>query len=256
MLKVLIVEDEDFERRALRFLVNRYFSDKLEVVGEASNGKESIDKASILKPDIVLMDINMPIMDGLQAGAKIKEENKETVIIILTAYNYFEYAKRGIKIGVSDYLLKPFSDEEFFNSISEIAEKIEKRICANVTDEEQTIEASGYENSNNIEIIETAKKYIQMNYMKEISLEEIANYVAISSYYLSSIFSKSEGMTYKDYLIKLRMERAKQLLKEGKKAIKEISIEVGYTDQNYFSKAFKKYYNKSPKEFCYKKNEC
>lgn len=245
----MIVEDEDFERTALKFLVNKYFSDKLEVVGEASNGEEAVKQALLLKPDIILMDINMPLMDGLQASRKIKEENKDIEIIILTAYNYFEYARQGIKVGVSDYLLKPFSNEEFSTSLNEIMKKInEGKIDLVKQDNELVEEVSGYPN-NNAEIVESAKKYIQMNYKKEISLEEIANHVAISSYYLSRIFSKSEGITYKDYLIKLRMEKAKQLLRDGRKSIKEISIEVGYVDQNYFSRAFKKYYHKSPKEF-------
>jgi two-component system, response regulator YesN len=248
--KVLIVEDEHFERRALKFLVNKYFSEKIEVVGEACNGEEGVDKALTLKPHIILMDISMPIMDGLQASERIKKEDKNTEIIILTAYNYFEYAKRGIKIGVSDYLSKPFSNEEFLNSINETIKKIEDRKTDSAEqDNELDLEMWGNKNINNIKIVETAKKYIKMNYNKEISLEDIANYVSVSSNYFSRIFSKTEGITYKDYLTNLRMEKAKQLLKEGRKSIKEISIEVGYIDQNYFSRVFKKYCNKSPKSF-------
>jgi two-component system response regulator YesN len=249
LVRVLIAEDEDFERTALKFLINKYYSDKIQVVGEASNGQQAIEKASLLKPDIVLMDINMPAVDGLQAGEKIKEINKNTEVVILTAYNYFEYAKKGIQIGVYDYLLKPYSNEEFLDSINKLIERITERKNLNLSVSdytEQTLDGAG---GNNVEIVEAAKKYIQMNYTKEISLEDIASYVSVSSYYLSRIFSKKEGMTYKDYLIKLRMERAVKLIKEGRKSIKEISIEVGYTDQNYFSKAFKKYYDKSPKEF-------
>jgi two-component system, response regulator YesN len=255
LLKILIVEDEDFERRAIKFLVNKYFSEKMEIIGEASNGEQAVEKAIALKPDIILMDINMPLMDGLKASEKIKEENRDVEIIILTAYNYFEYAKRGIQIGVSDYLLKPYSDEEFQDSINRIMEKIDDRRYAGESDEELMDEAADYKNSNNIEIVEAAKRYIQMNYTKEISLEEIAGHVSVSSFYLSRMFSKREGMTYKDYLIKLRMEKAKQLLKEGRKAIKEVALEVGYADQNYFSRAFKKYYDKSPKEFALKEDK-
>jgi two-component system, response regulator YesN len=260
LLKILIVEDEDFERRALKYIINKFFSDELEVVGEASNGEEAVDKCMDLKPDIILMDINMPILDGLQASEKIKEKSADVEIIILTAYNYFEYARKGIKVGVSDYLLKPFSNEEFLTSINKITQRIKDRKTDKAADidEEQDSElveeVSSYSNKNNAEIVAAAKKYIQTNYTKEINLDEIANHVAISSFYLSRIFSKSEGMTYKDYLIKLRMEKAKQLLSEGRKSIKEISIEVGYLDQNYFSRAFKKYFHKSPKEFYLKKD--
>ncbi|MCM0648191.1 response regulator [Clostridium swellfunianum] len=249
MLKMLIVEDEDFERTALKFIVNKYFSDRIEVAGEASNGEQAVQSSLSLKPDIILMDINMPIMDGLKASEKIKENNKDAEIIILTAYNYFEYAKRGITIGVFDYLLKPFSDAEFLDSVNRVIKKINERASINTSVEDSSEEKSDLNSSNNMEIVETAKKYIEMNYTKEISLEEIASYVSVSSFYLSRVFSKKVGLTYKDYLIKLRMEKAKQLLREGKKSIKEVSIEVGYSDQNYFSKAFKKYYDKSPKEF-------
>jgi YesN/AraC family two-component response regulator len=254
LLRILIVEDEDFERRAIKYLINKYFSGKIEIIGEASNGELAVESASTLKPDIILMDINMPILDGLKASEMIKEKNKKVEIVILTAYNYFEYAKRGIKIGVSDYLLKPYSDEEFLESINGIMDKIEERNNSKEPAEELVDEVSDYKNSNNSEIVETAKRYIERNYTKEISLEEIASQVSVSSFYLSRIYSKREGMTYKDYLIKLRMEKAKQLLKEGKKSIKEISIDVGYADQNYFSRAFKKYYNKSPKEFVFKED--
>jgi YesN/AraC family two-component response regulator len=255
LLRLLIVEDEDFERRAIKFLVNKYFAEKIEVVGEASNGEEAVDKALVLKPEIILMDINLPLMDGLQVGEKIKEKDRNAEIVILTAYNYFEYAKKGIKIGVSDYLLKPYSDEEFLYSINKVMEKVKDRKYVKLPVEKLVEEVADYDIGNNMEIVETAKKYIQKNYTKEISLEEIAQHVSVSSFYLSRVFSKKEGMTYKDYLIKLRMEKAKQLLGEGKKAIKEISIEVGYADQNYFSRAFKKYYHKSPLEFSSKKSK-
>lgn len=250
MLKILIVEDEDLEIRALKFIINKYFSEKLEVVGEASNGVEAVYKSSILNPDIILMDINMPLMDGLEASAKIKEENKKVEIIILTAYDYFEYARRSVKLGVYDYILKPFSNEEFVDSINELIKEIEEKTeYLMQQDNEIEEDVPDYYSKSNVMLIETAKKYIQMNYNKDISLDEIAKLVSMSTYHLSRIFSKFEGITYKDYLIKLRMEKAKQLMKEGKKSIKEISIEVGYTDQNYFSKSFKKYFSKSPSDF-------
>jgi YesN/AraC family two-component response regulator len=253
-VKILIVEDEDFEIRALKFLVNKYFSDKLQVVGEASNGEQAVQKALALKPDIILMDINMPLMDGLQASEKIKQEDKDVEILILTAYNYFDYAKRGIKIGVSDYLLKPYSDEEFLESINKAMEKVKYRKESAESADDIIEDASGFKEGNYMELVENAKKYIEANYTNDISLEEIANHISVSSFYLSRIFSKKVGMTYKDYLIKLRMEKAKKLLREGRKSIKEISIEVGYSDQNYFSKAFKKHFSKSPTEFGQRNN--
>lgn len=517
MIKLLIAEDEALERKALRFLLNKYFSQSIEVVDEVNNGRDAVEVALLLKPQIILMDIHMPIMEGLEASSIIKENCPKTEFIILTAFNYFDYAKKAIHIGVSDYLLKPFSNEEFVNSLNKVINKIntkdlienknnqlketykkispyvekqmveniaygvtlteerfneyrdifkinsvkfccivftlnEKRLfdensivliknklnvlfqsiigslCLNdiilfVFDETvgSKILSSGFENllndirfefkltydvtlsigtsvvnrglnqlylaykeakryadnvenvdtqlssklqrdnsnvgyenevnhvlsekvikedlngaiieldtiisdflsgegnpnliivkkmlleildtviedinkftgkdyknfskdkilvelinlkkipdlkncvslvlknlityissykrSKNIDVVEKVKGYIENNYMNDVSLDNLAQYVSMSSFYLSRIFSKVEGTNIKEYIIKIRMEKAKSMLMEGQKTVKQISFEVGYLDQNYFSKAFKKYTNISPKDY-------
>ena len=88
----MIAEDEILERKALKFLLNKFYNESIEIVYETSNGREIVDKALELKPDIILMDISMPIMNGLQAGNIIRSKCKDTEIIILTAFNYFEYS--------------------------------------------------------------------------------------------------------------------------------------------------------------------
>ncbi|MBW9171503.1 response regulator [Clostridium estertheticum] len=510
MIKLLIAEDEALERKALRFLLEKYFSQIIEVVGEVNNGRDAVDTSLLLKPQIILMDIHMPIMEGLEACSIIKENHSQTEFIILTAFNYFDYAKKAIHIGVSDYLLKPFSNDEFVNSINKVIIKIntknlienknnqlketykkispyvEKQMVENIAygvtltedqfnayrnifeidsskfcclvfnlnekklfDENSIVliknrlnilfpsiigglclndiilfvfdesvgskilsrefknllndlrlefksnyditvsigisavndglnqlylaykEAkrcsdngsklqtnistvgnvnevnnilsgkvikedlngaiieldtilsnlliidggsnlvvlkkmllhiidsvvedinkftgkdfkdfskdkileelinlkkiselkncvslvlkdlityiSSYKRSKNIDVVEKVKEYIENNYMNDVSLDNLAHYISMSSFYLSRIFSKVEGTNIKEYIIKIRMEKAKSMLIEGKKSVKQISLEVGYLDQNYFSKAFKKYTNISPKEYC------
>jgi two-component system response regulator YesN len=99
-----------------------------------------------------------------------------------------------------------------------------------------------------VEIIETVKEYIDENFSEDISLDDLAEYISFSKYYLSKLFKEVEGINYKDYLIKVRMEAAKKRLKNGEK-IKVVSGEVGYSDRNYFSRAFKKYTGISPGKF-------
>ncbi len=515
LLKLLIAEDEALERKALRFLLNKYFSESIEIVDEVSNGRDAVDKAILLKPHIVLMDIHMPIMEGLEASSIIKKNCIETEFIILTAFNYFDYAKKAIHIGVSDYLLKPFSNDEFVSSLNKVINKInsknsminknnelkrthkksspyvERQMLANIAygvtlgenqfndyrdilsidsvkfcciilkledkkifnknnivviknklsilfpkivgglclndivlfifdeavdskilsrgfeellinlredfklnydailsigtsttnegwnqlylsykDAKRCFEISenknswcktevlkntnnvnevnhilsgfiinedlngainemdiilsnllsrsesfdlliakktilgildrvykdidefigkdfksfdkdiiineladlrefsdlknyvtmvlknlisyisSYKKSKNIDVVEKTKEYIEKNYMHDLSLDKLAQHVSMSSFYLSRIFSKVEGTSIKIYIIKIRMEKAKGLLIEGNKSVKQIAFEVGYVDQNYFSKAFKKYTNISPKEYC------
>lgn len=505
MLKLLIAEDEILERRALRFLLDKHYSHCIQIVDEVSNGRDAVERALLLRPDIIFMDINMPILNGLEASNIIKKQCKNTEFIILTAFNYFDYAKKAINIGVSDYLLKPFSNNEFFHSLDKVIEKagskvssetknqkleknysklipyIEKQViedivlgvamtetqfkeyaeilsikctefccilfsldtigkleeknvrtikhklngifhnsivglflnniiafvfdesldskilgarfkrilndlsyelelnegenlaisigsinngtskmyysykeakrsitlkqiskiiekkdiginkynilCGKIINEDlkganiefdnvldhltmkkenydfcvikesisnmlsividnineftgkdfgknavlkelanlselaqirsytsMTIKnligfIKKYKKSNNIDVVEKVKKYIEINYMKEISLDTLAQYVSMSTFYLSRIFSKNERMPIREYIIKIRMDKAKAMLQEKNIPIKKIAMDVGYADVNYFSKAFKKYEKISPKQY-------
>ena len=493
MIKLLIAEDEHLERRAIKFYLKKNYEQKIEVVAEVSNGKEAINKSLEKDVDLILMDIKMPKMNGLEAAKKLKEKNPELEIIILTAHSEFDYAQKAIKLGVNDYLVKPYVEDDFTEVIDSALEKIEKRRedelkekklveriknltpilekeilldiiydtessqqkflrhkkLLGITDEKymfitikyddrSKIEESLYKfakdklsaifngvisynglinsiflliddeleskinkdkinelkkliknraeaeskeikinkssisnnfneiselyneskdkikdnkfsinnypyqsekkvfskiidrekeqalkefekiynyllkkqrnnlkkiksflrrfliflnrrlmeyynkeqeflemqrlenelslidnleglkeyfekiikdliedisndaNDQKVEIIEMVKEYIQDNYDEDISLEDVADYISFSKYYLSKLFKEVEGINYKDYLIKVRMEEAKKRLKKGKK-IKVVSSEVGYSDRNYFSRAFKKY---------------
>ncbi|WP_028306999.1 response regulator [Desulfitibacter alkalitolerans] len=124
MLRLLIAEDELIERKSLRFLISKYYQGEIEIVGEAADGKHAHELAVELKPDIILMDIQMPLMDGLQASEMIKANHPDVEILILTAYSYFDYAKKAIGIGISDYLVKPYSDEKLCEAMDKIIQEI------------------------------------------------------------------------------------------------------------------------------------
>ncbi|MDW7674048.1 MAG: response regulator [Bacillota bacterium] len=126
MLKLMIAEDEALERKSLRFLLTKHFHEKITITAEAANGREIVQKALEHKPDIILMDIHMPEMDGLEAAIFIKKELPNVEILILTAYSYFDYAQTAIRIGVSDYLVKPYSREKFCDAIHQLISKVTK----------------------------------------------------------------------------------------------------------------------------------
>ncbi|RAK08996.1 two-component system response regulator YesN [Halanaerobium saccharolyticum] len=501
MIRLLIAEDEHLERKAIKFFINKLYQEEIKVVAEVSNGQEAVFQALENKVDLVLMDIKMPKLDGLEAAARLKEEKPEIEIIILTAHSEFDYARKSIKIGVSDYLVKPYVEadfkevvdkaiqkireqkkenekeqrmlekiknitpvlekesilnivyntqssldnflehkkmlgikgskyffmtvnyednakinDDFYNSVKKKLKKIftgvisynglinsifliiddnlnskinsqqyqevkkliknkpentsgqmyikssnissdfskisdiynqtkdntpdtqysinnypyqnEKKVFAKIIDKnkesakkefneiynyllqeekcnfnkiksflrrflvflnrrlmeyyneqqpllemqrleneikqinnleglknyfEQLIdnlidELHNNANEKKVEIIETVKDYIRENYSEDISLDDVADYISFSKYYLSKLFKEVEGINYKDYLIKVRMEEAKKRLKNGDK-IKVVAGEVGYSDRNYFSRAFKKYTGISPGKF-------
>lgn len=499
MIKLMIAEDERLERKALAFLIDKYFKDEIIIVCEATNGLDAIEKAKQFKPDLIMMDISMPIMDGLEAAKLIQNDCKHAEFVILTAYSNFSYAKEAIKLGINDYLLKPVSNEEFQKAIgkcveiihekqkkinellqlkkqrlellpllekdlilktvygtnhsekdiqsyfetmnisgseflavifkndvvlesqisalsfvktkmngvvdfviassysnelifilfdNQLSKKINKIInlitrligevkhqynlnatvhrsdiyhqlsdlhacylscksCVTVHKKEATdvliekeqqifekifkedlegavesfewlfktiisqedfqtskkkihhflvvlnrkiinfwgaelpifkmnnielqydqlttnqalggyvkhliseiiLYVTAYKKDKNVLVIEEAKSYIKSHYKENLTLDEVADYMGFSSYYLSKLFKKVEKTNFKDYVIQLKMNHAKEMLKQSDCSIKEIAYELGYSDPNYFSRAFKKAVGISASDF-------
>lgn len=117
MMKILIAEDEKYDRETVKHIINENFSDELQVY-EAKNGREAIELSESIRPDIVIMDIKMPGIDGIQALKEISTSLPNLYSIILTAYDYFDFAKEAVKINVKEYLLKPFAKEEIIEKVS------------------------------------------------------------------------------------------------------------------------------------------
>lgn len=366
MIKVFLVEDEAIIRRGIRDNIN-WEINGFEFVGEAGDGEYAYPLILKTEPDILITDIKMPFMDGLDLSRLVKKALPQTRIIILSGYNEFDYAKEAIKIGISDYLLKPVTSvglmealrkvsdtireerektrllERYFVSYEKYNEFLDKTDYSGVDrsliqdflklgsgDEcglfvEEYFAAVGENNyqslllrqymvmdiyycvqdflkglhvpqekmppelvdikhipktistfdttkdylkslfsfalcqrdetSNNRygSVIQDARKYIAENYgNSEFSLNMIATHIGISPSYFSSIFKQETGQSFVEYLTKVRIDKACELLKCTTLRTAEIGERVGYNDPHYFSNTFKKVTGCSPKEF---KNE-
>ncbi|MFI8495964.1 response regulator [Peribacillus butanolivorans] len=125
MYNVFLVDDEPFIIEGMRALVP-WEDYGLKVVGEASNGSEAIKKLETCHVDILLTDIMMPIMDGLELISTLKERHPNTKYIVLSGYEEFEYVKKGMKLGIENYLLKPVNEQELIATLENSIEKLEK----------------------------------------------------------------------------------------------------------------------------------
>lgn len=125
MYNVFLVDDEPFIIEGMRALVP-WEDYGLKVVGEASNGSEAIKKLETCHVDILLTDIMMPIMDGLELISTLKERHPNTKYIVLSGYEEFEYVKKGMKLGIENYLLKPVNEQELISTLENSIEKLEK----------------------------------------------------------------------------------------------------------------------------------
>ncbi|MFM1581065.1 response regulator [Helcococcus bovis] len=244
MYKLLIADDESIIRKGIKKLVN-YENLNITEVLEAEDGKEAIELAKTQSPNIILMDINMPEIDGLTAAKLIKENNPNVYIVIITGYDYFEYTQTAIRAKVDDYILKPVSknDIEYIlkNAIDKIDYLIKEKSIKNIIQNE------------NVEIDEKnnlIKEYLEKNiYNIDLSLSKMAEDVGYNRNYLSVLFKQIYGLNFQDYINKVKMEKAKILLLSTEMKNYEIAENIGIEDVNYFVTKFKKYYNITPKQF-------
>lgn len=236
---LLIVEDEALERKALNIILKRSL-DMVSVVGEAKNGKEAVELSKRLKPDIILMDIEMPELNGLDAQKEIKTFLPYSKTIILTAYDSFDFARNAIRLGVFDYILKPVQPNVLVKVITEAV--------SNLLVNQNTINENGNINES---LIKEALNFIKGNFNQNINLESVASYVHLNPQYFSRYFKNKTGTNFIEYLSMLRINKAKDMLIKTDKSITEICLSVGYVDSSYFSKVFIKHVGITPIKFRY-----
>lgn len=201
MYRLLILDDE---------ILFRQYAEKVldwEELGfevyEAGNGQTGLAFVKKYNIDLVLADINMPVMDGIEFCKQAKKIKTDINIVIVSGYGEFEFAKKAIQIGVNDYILKPFTEEEIKEVIIKIRDGLDNK--------KGIIHSEG---SSKQEILaEKIKTYVSENFTRSnLTVREVARYCSVDDSYIRRVFKKTFGMRISEYILSLRMEKAKELL--------------------------------------------
>lgn len=219
MIRALICDDELDMYTVIEYFIK---AEGLPValLGHAANGLEAQDMIKKLKPDLVFMDIHMPFMNGLE----VIQKYPDVKYIIITAYGSFEYAQRALRLGACDIIAKPIDFEQ-------LKQAIFKAFDLNLTG-----------NS----MVDQVMEYIHQHYTEGISMENLAQMSFCSETHLSRVFKKTTGMTVKNYIHKLRIDRAEYLIRKEYMSLESASFEVGYHSLNNFYKYFKQFRGETP----------
>lgn len=245
MLKVLVVEDEEMIRKGIVLAVDWAALDCV-VVGEAANGEEALKVVERYDPSLIITDLKMPKMDGIEMLEKLRERGNHVNVIILTAYDSFPYAQSAIRLGAVDFLLKPFHDGELEQSV--IA--LQRRLDASVQETVNPPSMPELKKGDKSKYVLEAMAYIGECYNDpNISVGSIARHLGISEGHLSHIFKKETDYTLLNYLTRYRVHRAMELLKDCRMKVYEVAEQVGYRDITHFSATFKKLAGISPSEY-------
>lgn len=243
MLKVLVVEDEPMIRQGIVLAVDWAALDCV-VVGEASNGEEGLAAVEKYGPSLIITDLKMPKMDGLEMLEKLRAKGCAAYVIILTAYDSFEYARSALRLGAVDFLLKPFHDGDLERSVNALRERM------NGGPREEASPLPGLKKGDKSRYVLDAMDYIGQHYAEPgVTVGAIALSLGISEGHLSHTFKKETDYTLLNYLTRYRIHKAMELLREGKLKVYEIAERVGYRDIAYFSTMFKKLSGMTPTEY-------
>ena len=235
-LRVLLVDDEIMIREGFKKLFDWEAHD-CEVAGEAADGMEALTKIDTLKPDIVIMDINIPIMKGLKVIQTSRLKYPDMAFVIVSGYDDFTYCREALRLQITDYMLKPVNYDEFGKCIDNLRiSMFESRTRKGDPDmEEQPM----------LGIV----RYMQEHLSEEISLTVLAEEFHLSAQYISQLFKNEIGVNFLTYLTSIRMEQARKLLLSTSLSIAEISEKTGYSDYRVFTKVFKKIEGVTPSQY-------
>lgn len=291
MWKVLLVEDEVFVRESVREII-AWEELGFTVMGEAGNGSEALVMIRRDPPDLVLADIVMPEMDGVELLRRTREEGYRSRFIMLTCIGEFEYVRQAMEYGASNYILKLSMS---VNSLRDTLRKVSAELARDRTGvggqtagsptdrlvaEEQQLrqlpssiriskdspEYRAYEGGNRAADVQSRSpkvgeaaishpevykiiQYISENYSQDITVKSMAQYVMMGENYVSALFKKKTGLTLIHYLHEIRVEKAKEYLIHTELPVHEIGHRVGFVNDNYFIKIFKRLTQQTPSKY-------
>ena len=238
MYRVLLVDDENNVCLGLKHLID-WEQFNFQVAGIAFNGQQALQMHAAAPFDLIITDIKMPVVDGLELIKILSEQKDPCKIIIVSAYGEFEYAQLAMRYGIKFYLLKPVDEIVLCEYLTQIANEI---LCENRT---QNILDEGA----NVDTIDQILEYIKTNYREPLTLSSLAKRYNFNPAYLGRMIKRKTGVKFNTFLNQYRIVIAKEFLIEGKRSINEIAEIVGYNDINYFCKCFKEFNGMTPKEY-------
>lgn len=237
MYKLLICDDEALERIALRKMIEKRYAD-ITVLDDAKTGGEAINSVRRFLPDILLIDIKMPELNGLEAQKKIIEFHPAIKTVIITAYSDFTYAHKAIKYNILDFLLKPVPPLELYTCIDKILEQLHEETAKSKKKEQEALTA-----------VQQAIAYIDAHYSEGLRISDVAERVNLSEKYFSRYFKQQTGLSFTDYLNLRLLKKAKNILIHTKSPIYNIAMELNFSDAAYFTKVFRKYEKLTPSQY-------
>lgn len=251
---ILIVDDEQITREGVKKTLEQWSSGRSQILSAAS-GQEAIEVFERQTVHLLITDVSMPEMDGLMLIEQLRKRGKNPIVIILSGYSEFNYAQKAIRLGVTNYLLKPITKNKLIEAVEQglDLEKNQERVEVIQKVVDDRLIKLNQENAQTRDPIKEAIRYVNENLDRPLSLREIADYVHLNPSYLSGLFKAQTNLTFSEYVTRSKLQNAKNLLITTDLPVSDIAEKIGYQTAKYFIKLFKEYEGITPSK--YRKNQ-
>lgn len=243
MYTVYLVDDEKWLLEGL-YQAIEWFNYNAMVVGKSTKSLVAFEEIQTLQPDIVITDVRMPHMDGLELMEQLRQRACKSAFIVLSGYAEFEYVQKALHYEAVSYCLKPFEEQAIIEALIKA-----QGICSN----RELVEAlqGGNEAQEKLanQTLQKVCTYIQHNFTADLSLHELAERFHLNSTYLSKLFKRELGLNYSTYLAEIRLNYACELLKNTQLSINQVADQIGFKNYFYFARVFKKHKHMTPSQY-------
>lgn len=235
LINLLIAEDEDRVRTGLKHFIKEN-ADFVENVYCAENGRQALDMIILYRPEVMILDIKMPKKNGIEVMRDAKAAGVMPKTIIISGYDEFDYAQQALRFGAIDYLLKPCRSTDILKAVKKAA-----------FDMGRNKSTPGSSTGNNF--VDEAIHYMERHYHEDVTLTAVAEVIGITPSYLSTLFGRTVGCGFADYLNNIRIQRACDYFVDNSLKTYEVAYKVGFKDEKYFSSVFKKIKGLNPSDY-------
>ncbi len=245
MYKVLLVDDDNIARCVCANMPS-WQKYGFEVAYEASNGRSAFEILESKQVDVVFTDIRMPGMDGLALLKKIRSENMNVFVVLVSLYREFEYAREGLKYGAVDYIMKPIQESSLDETLLLVRTALNE--FAEVCEYRALVDAcfADIDADMNDVFISNLRDQIADRLGTTPSMDDIAESLGFSKDYFGKIVKQKTGMSFNKLFTSIKMQYSKRLLLSGRYKVYEISDMIGYANPDYFTRVFKNEFGMSP----------
>ncbi|MGN0605519.1 MAG: response regulator [Oscillospiraceae bacterium] len=248
MYKVLIADD-DYAVRYAYSKMKIWNENGFEITNQVSNGKLALDALKADKFDLIITDICMPMLDGIELLREIRKINIDVEVVFVSTYNEFEYARQGLILGAFDYLLKPVKNYKLREVLKRAKEKLDEKNYNRISESCVKMAFHHFNMQTNTAFAEKLFQFLSAKENIVITMEDAAEHFEITKDYFGKLFKQNFNISFNHFYSVLKVEYAKLMIREYNYKAYEISEMLGYSSRDYFTKIFKEVTGKTPTEY-------